>query len=194
MWSELRFATRSLVRWRGGLVVAVLTLAVGVGTATGLHAVVKVLLAELPGVPELDRVGRVYAASRTLGVARGEVALQEFDSTLSRAKSFAAIGGYAQTEVTLGSGERERAASAGFGSPGFFSAMGVAPVVGRLFTAGDLTSSPPVVLVSDGLWRQLAPDGRLDGLVVLVNGIDRTVVGVMPAEFSYQFVGIGADL
>ena len=103
MCSEFRFAARGLARWRGGLVIAVLTLGVGVGTATSLHALVKVLLAELPGVPALDRVGRVYAASRSLGVDRGEVALQEFDSTLSRASSFTAIGGYAQVDVTQGS-------------------------------------------------------------------------------------------
>jgi putative ABC transport system permease protein len=194
MWSEFCFAARGLARWRGGLGIAVLTLAVGIGTATSLYALAKVLLADLPGVPELDRVGRIYATSRALGVERGPVALHEFDSTLSRATAFAALGGYAQMEVTLGPGGQERAVTAGFGSPAFFSAMGVAPATGRLFTAADLTSSQPLVLLSDALWRQLSADGRLTGTTVSVNGIDRAVVGVMPAEFSYQFVGIDADL
>lgn len=194
MWSEFRFAARGLARWRGGLVIAVLTLGVGVGTATSLHALVKVLLAELPGVPSLDRVGRVYASSRSLGVDRGEVALQEFDSTLSRASSFTAIGGYAQLEVTLGAGEQERAVTAGFASPGFFSAMGVPPASGRLFSAADLSGTQPVVVLSDALSRRLSAEGRVTVATVAVNGVDRTVAGVMPAGFSYQFVGVSADL
>jgi putative ABC transport system permease protein len=194
MWSEFRFAARGLARWRGGLVIAVLTLAVGIGTATSLSSFVKVLLADLPGVPELDRVGRVYAMSRALGVERGPVALQEFDSTLSHATAFAAIGGYAQVAVTLGTGDHERTVTAGFGTPAFFSAMGVSPTSGRLFTAADLTSSQPLVMLSDALWRQLSAEGRLTSASVSVNGIDRGVVGVMPAEFSHQFVGITADL
>ncbi len=174
--------------------IAVLTLAVGAGTATSLYALMTVLLADLPGVQELDRVGRVYAASRSLGVTRGEVALQELDSTLSRATSFAAIGGYAQMKVTLGSGDNEREVTAGYGTPAFFMAMGVAPAAGRVFSAADLSGSQPLVLVSDGLRRQLSGYGRLEGATVKVNGIDRAVVGVMPAEFSYPFVGVTADL
>jgi putative ABC transport system permease protein len=194
MSSELRFATRGLVRWRGGLVMAVLTLAVGVGTATSLYALMTVLLADLPGVPELDRVGRVYAASRSLGVTRGQVALQELDSTLSRATSFAAIGGYAETKVTLGSGDSEREVTAGYGTPAFFTAMAVSPAEGRAFSAADLNNSQPLVLVSAGLRRQLWGDRRLDGAIVKVNGVERAVVGVMPQEFSYPFVGVTADL
>jgi putative ABC transport system permease protein len=174
------------------MVIAILTLAVGVGTATSLYALARVLLAELPGVPELDRVGRVYAASRSFGVERGQVALHEFDTKLARATSFAAIGAYAQTPVTLGPEGKDRPVTAGFGTPAFFAAMGVAPAAGRLFTAADLTSSQPTVLLSDALSRQLSAGG--DVTTVSVNGIERAVVGVMPAAFAYEFVGITADL
>ena len=194
MWSEFRFAARALARWRGGLAVAVLTLAVGIGTTTSLYALVRVMLADFPGVPELDRVGRVYASSQALGVERAPVALNEFDSRLSRATSFAAIGAYAQVDVAIGSGANEHQVTAGYASPAFFRVMGVPPAAGRVFTDADLESSQPVVILSDGLWRRQFPDGRLTGASVSVNGIDRAVVGVMPAEFSYGFVGIGADL
>ena len=68
MFSEFRFAARALTRWRGGALAAVLTLAVGIGATTGLYALVRLAIAEFPGVPQLDRVARVYVSSEALGV------------------------------------------------------------------------------------------------------------------------------
>src|SRR5262245_39596947 len=103
MFSEFRSATRGLRRWRGSAV-AVLTLAIGIGTTTGLAALTRILLADLPGVPELHRLARIYAASPSLGVDRSRVALSEFDGTLSTATSFSAIGGYADEDALVGNG------------------------------------------------------------------------------------------
>jgi putative ABC transport system permease protein len=194
MWSEFRFAARALARWRGGAIVAALTLAIGIGTTTGLYALVRVILADLPGVPELGRVARVYASSQTLGVERSQVALNEFDSTLSKATSFAAIGGYADEDTTLGTGSDVRPVIAGYASPGFFTAMAVAPAEGRVFTAADLRSARPVVILSHALWRRQFPDARIANATITVDGVERAVIGVMPPEFHYGFVGIGADL
>lgn len=194
MLSELRSATRGLVRWRGGLAVAILTLAVGIGTTTSLYALVRVLLADLPGVPELDRVGRVYASSQELGVERGPVALNEFDSTLSKATSFAAVGAYAAAGVTIGTGQDLQPVIGGYASPAFFPAMGVAPAAGRVFTAADVTSSQPVAIVSQALYRRRFPDGHLDRATITVDGVERAVIGVMPPDFRYEFVGMTADL
>jgi putative ABC transport system permease protein len=194
MLSALRSATRGLAGWRGGLAVAILTLAVGIGTATTLYALVRVLLVDLPGVPELDRVGRVYASSATLGVERSEVALNEFDVSLSRAASFGAIGAYAQADVTAGSGDDEPQVRAGYASPGFFGALGVAAAEGRAFTAADLTAAQPVAMVSDAFWRRRLGGRPLAGTVLPVNGVNRAVVGVMPAVFSYNFLGVDADV
>ena len=194
MWSEFRFAARALARWRGGAIVAALTLAIGIGTTTALYALTRVLLADLPGVPELDRLARVYASSRTLGVERSPIALNEFDSILSKATSFAAIGAYADMDATLGAGADVRPVVAGYASPGFFTAMSVPPLSGRVFAPADLQAGRPVVILSQPLWRQQFPDGRLSGATVVVDGVERDVIGVMPADFRFGFVGIGADL
>jgi predicted permease len=173
--------------------VAVLTLAIGIGTTTGLYALVRVMLADLPGVPDLHRVGRIYATSPTLGVERGRIALVEFDSLLSKATAFQAVGAYADEDAVVGRGPDPRPVIAGYASPAFFSAMGVPPAAGRVFTAADL-AGPPVVVVSHALWRRHFPDGRLDGTTLVVDGVERAIVGVMPPEFHYGFVGISADL
>jgi predicted permease len=194
VFSEFRFAARALARWRAGLAVAILTLAVGIGTTTSLYALVRVMLAEFPGVPDLDRVGRVYASSQALGIERSQAALNEFDAGLSHATSFSAIGAYAQADVTIGSGADERQVTAGYASPAFFRVMGVPPTSGRVFSDADLDASQPVVVLSEALWRKQFPDGQLTNASVSIAGIERAVVGVMPAQFSYGFVGIGADL
>src|SRR3954465_5908212 len=138
MWSEFRFAARSLARWRGGFAVAVVTLAIGIGTATALYALTRVLIPDLPGVPRVDRLARVYASNQALEVDRSPVTLTEFDSTVSKATSFAGLGAYADVDATLGMGSTVRPIIAGYASPGFFTAMGVPPLAGRVFAASDL--------------------------------------------------------
>ena len=194
MFAEFRFAARTLVRWRGGLAVAIVTLALGVGTATTLYSLARALAAHLDGVPAPDRVGRIFASSPGLGVARAPVALNEFDATLSRASAFAAIGAYAEADVTLGSGGTDRRAVAGFASPATFTVLGVPPAAGRIFDASDLAAGRRVVLLGERLWRQRFPAGDLAGATLTVNGIERTVVGVMPAAFAYDAIGVTADL
>ena len=193
MFSEVRSAARGLLRWRGGAVVAGLTLAIGIGSTTALYSLVRVMLADLPGVPGLARVGRVYATSPSLGIERGRIALGEFDTALSTATSFRAIGAYADEDAVVGTGPDARPVIAGYASPGFFAAMSVPPAAGRVFTTADL-SGPPVVVVSQALWRRHFPDGTLANARLRVDGVDRAVVGVMPPEFSYGFVGISADV
>ena len=194
MSSEIRSATRGLLRWRGGAVVAALTLAIGIGTTTGLYALVRVLLADLSGVPDVDRLGRVYASSMALGVERSRVALNEFDSTLSSAKSFSAIGAYSAVDAVLGAGLDVRPAIAAYASPAFFTAVGVPPADGRVFTATDVTDSRNPVILSDALWRKTFPAGSVGSATIVVDGVERTVVGVMPPEFDYGFIGISADV
>jgi predicted permease len=194
MFGEFRSAARGLLRWRGGVVVAALTLAIGIGSTTGLYALVRVLVAEMPGVPDLDRVARIYAASPSLGVERSHVTLAEFDGIVSRAASFASIGGYMEGDAMIGTGAGAAPTVAGYASPGFFAAMAVPPAAGRTFTPDDLRPSRPVALLSHGAWKRLFPDGRFANTTVTVDGVERAVIGVMPAEFRYPFVGIGADV
>jgi len=194
MFAEFRFAARTLLRWRSGAIAATLTLALGIGATTALYALVRVILADLPGVPDIGRLARIYASSPSLGVERSPVALNEFDASLSKATSFSAIGAYAAEDATIGTVPDDRVVTAGYASPAFFRAMDVKPVYGRLFTAADIDGSAPVVMVGEAFWRKQFPDGRMANASVRVDGIDRTVVGVMPSEFAYGFVGIGADV
>jgi predicted permease len=194
MFAEFRFAARALSRWRVGALAAMLTLSIGIGTTTVVYALTRVLVADFPGVPDIDRLSRIYAASPALSVERAPVALSDVDSTLSHFTSFAAIGAYQQETVTIGSGVAERNVTGGYATPAFFTAMGVSPVAGRLFTSADLDAGHPVAIVSDGLWRRDFAGGRLNAATIVLDGVERAIVGVMPRTFSYSFVGVSADV
>jgi len=194
MLSEFRFATRSLLRWRGGAVGAALTLALGIGATTALYALVRVILVDLPGVPDIGRLGRVYASSPSIGIERSPVALGEFDASLSKATAFSAIGAYAAEDATIGTVPDDRVVTAGYASPAFFQALGVQPLSGRLFTTADVDAATPVVIVSQPLWHKQFEGGPIADASLRVDGVDRTIVGVMPPEFAYGFVGVVADL
>ena len=176
------------------MAVATVTLALGVGTVTALYSLARVLAADLAGVPDPGRVARIYAASAALGVDRAPVALNEFDSTLARSASFLSIAAYAEADVTIGSGSPDRRAVAGFASPAFFAVMGVPPTAGRAFDASDVGPGRRVVLISEHLWKRDFPSGDLAAASLTVNGIAREVVGVLPARFSFDAIGITADL
>jgi predicted permease len=177
-----------------GALAAILTLAIGIGTTTALYAVTRVALADFPGVPDLDRLSRVYAASPALGVERAPVALNDFASTLSSVTAFAAIGAYQQDTMTIGSGAAERTVTGGYATPAFFAAMAVPPLAGRLFTPADLDGGRAVAIISEGLWRRDFGGGRLDAAAIVVDGAERAIVGVMPREFLYSFVGVTAEV
>lgn len=192
--TEFRFAARSLARWRGGAVVAIVTLSLSIGATTALYAFLRVMVPGLPGVRDIGRLGRVYSSSPSLGIERSMVALSDFNTALSKASSFSAMGPYASQDATVGTVPNDRIMTVGDASPGFFQAMGVRPVEGRLFTAADVNSDAPVAIVSQAFWRAQFPNGQLTNAVVRVDGIDRAIVGVMPAQFAYSFVGITAEV
>ena len=93
MFAEFRFAARALARWRGGALAAVLTLGIGIGATTSLYALARATLTDFSGLRAIERLGRIYSADGA-GRERVPVSLGEYDATLSRARSFAAIGAY----------------------------------------------------------------------------------------------------
>jgi predicted permease len=84
--------------------------------------------------------------------------------------------------------------TAGYASPAFFAAMGVGAVQGRLFGAADADPTQPTVIVSDALWRNQFNGRSLGDATLIVDGIERGVVGIMPRSFHFSLIGVTADL
>lgn len=194
MFPEFRFAARALVRWRPGILGAAATLTLGIGAAVVLYGLVPLALDDLPGVPDTARIGRIYASNDSLKVDRAPVTFGEYEERLSRASAFAAIGAYAENDALLGSAPDPEPIVVGYGTPEFFTAMQVPPAAGRLFRTQDVDAPKPVAMVSDRLRQRLFRDGGTSGTSVVVDGVDRTIVGVMPDEFTYRFLDVSADV
>ena len=188
---QLRRAGRRLGRAPVFAVTAVLTLALGIGATTAVFSLVDgVLLRPLP----YPQAARLVDLSHTLEV-HGLTRVDQSDATYlyyrEASHAFSDVGAWRTVTVNLGRGEgggpqavRVPAARA---SASVFALLGVAPLLGRAFRDGeDLPGAPPVAILSERLWRgRYASDPRVVGRVVDVDGVDREVIGVMPAAFAF---------
>jgi putative ABC transport system permease protein len=181
---DLRYALRTLARSPGFTVVAVLTLALGIGANTSIFSVLYgVLLRPLP-YPEADRLvqfEQTYRGSRySMGVTYSE--FQFLDQHSPVFQSFAATTSVGFNLFAGGEAERVNGLRV---SQRYFRTLGVSPRLGREFlTEEDRPGGASVAILSHGLWeRRFGGDPSVVGSVISLDGVPTTVVGVMPAGF-----------
>lgn len=182
---DLRYAARIFLKSRGFTSIAVLTLALGIGANTTLFSVVNgVLLNPLP-YPHSERLVAVYAS--TPGVDRGPAAYLNFLDWQRQNRTFSSMAIYRNQDYNLTGGDQAERLSGYMISSGFFPTLGVSPILGRLFQAGDdQVGAAPVVILAGGLWaRMFASSPDVLGKSLILNGASYTIVGVIPASFTF---------
>ncbi len=180
MLSDLRYTIRQLAKSPGFTLVAVLTLAVGIGAATAMFSALQALVVDPFSYSHSEQLVHVWSND-------GQPLSQpDFFDVSDRATSFAELGAYSPTPANLG-GDRPQAVRSVSCTPGVLRAFGIAPAYGRLFNADDeKPGAAPVAVISDSLWRQsFAADPALVGRTIRINGSNATVVGIMPPEFEF---------
>jgi putative ABC transport system permease protein len=183
--ADFRHALRVLARRPAFTLVAVLTLAVGIGANTAIFSVVNgVLLRPLP-YPEPDRIVRLWEQSER-GTAL-DVSHPNFVDWRASAQSFEALALYSGGTETVQGGREAVFADAYAVSHGFFRVFGVEPAIGRTFTADEAREGGvPAAVVSHRFWSAtLGAERDLSRLRVIVGGLPLRIVGVMPAGFEY---------
>ncbi len=194
MWRELRQALRYLRSWRFGAAAAVLTLAVGIGTASSMYALVRIALAStMPDVEDLPSLARIYASSRSLGIERSQLTLKDAD-LLASSSSFESVGAYSSDESEMTAGGRPVTIGLGEVSEGFFPTMRARAAAGRLPSPEEMRQGAPVAVVSDAIWRKHFAGRSLETVVVTIDGTPRTIIGVLPPAFGIPFIGISAEV
>ena len=189
--SELRLAARRLRRVPTFTVATVLVLTLGVAATTAVFSVVNgVLLRPLPySAPD-----RLVALTNTLEVSGAEITDQSDASVMlyqERARAFDGIGAWRDRDVNLGASDADPAPaerlSAAWVTANLFGVLGVRPSLGRTFQAGeDRVTAAPVAILSDRLWRRrFHGDRAAVGKRIVVDGVSREIVGVMPASFIF---------
>ena len=187
MLEDLRFAFRQLVKNPSFTIIAIFALALGIGANTAIFSVVNaVLLRPLP-YPDSNKL--IVVRERSSKFDRGSVGYMNWLDWHAGQRSFTdlALARRESCNFSIGSGvdapERIRGIR---GSAGLLSMLGLKPRIGRdLTTAEDLDGAPAVALISENLWRKNfggSPD--VLGQRILVNGLEREIVGVFPKELQ----------
>ena len=193
---DVRFAVRSFRRNPAFTVVAVSTLAVGIGGATGVFSIVNAtLLRPLAGVAAPNRL---VSFERTLnGATYDNFSLPDFLDYEQRARAFSGLTASIGTPASLSSADgRTERLRADLVSGGYFGVLGAAPAAGRLLVPGDdRPGAPRVVVISYRLWQRLF-GGRLAALGTSLRLDEQpfTVVGVASRPFTGSRVGGQTDL
>ena len=179
---DLRYALRMLAKSPGFTLVAVLTLALGIGANTAIFSVVNaVLLRPLP-YPQSERL--VFLSESSEQIPDMSISMANFRDWEKQNSVFESMVAYRNEDVVLtGKGEPERLRLRQI-SAGFFPTLRVNPILGRILTPDDdKVGAQPVVLLSEGFWdRKFGRDANVIGLQLRLDGESYTVIGVLPAR------------
>ena len=183
--ADLRYAVRLLLQSPGFTLIAVLTLALGIGATSALFSVVNgVLLNPLP-YPHSERLIVIYA--RIAGLDSAPVEYPNFLDWQRDSRSFASMAAYRNEDYNyVGNSEGERL-SGYMISASFFDTLGVAPVLGRTFRVDDdQIGAAPVAMLGGGFWkRRFGSSPDIIGRPITLNGTAYTIVGVVPDTFTF---------
>jgi putative ABC transport system permease protein len=186
--SDIRFGLRTLWKNRGVTTLAVLCLGLGVGlTATMFSVVDGVLIQSLP-YQNADRLVALYSTNLKAGVDDGGLSYEDVRDVREGARSFEAVGALQYRNMTIAdSGHEPERYSGAAVSWQLFGMLGVHPVAGRAFAAGDdVPGAEPVVMLSHTVWRlRYNSDPGIVNRSVLINARPHTVIGVMPPNFEF---------
>ena len=187
LFQDLRYGARILLKQPGFTLVAVLTLAIGIGANTAIFSLVNsILLRPLP-FREPDRIVRLIQASPKLGLTTWGVSQADFAAYREQNRSFESIALYTNSAINLtGAGEPERLPTSNV-TADFFKVFGVNPVLGRTFAEGeDAAGKNTVCVISHAFWqRRFGGDPNIVGRMLNLSNNPTQIVGVMPAEFKY---------
>jgi putative ABC transport system permease protein len=184
--ADVRYAARMLRANPGFTAVALTALALGIGANTAIFTVVNSVLLEPLPYPQPDRImqlGRTFGGD---GAGWSNSIPKYMAWRQNRAFESMTLFGLDGPGVSFGSGDHPPQVKTLHASDGYFQVFGVAPILGRTYTAAeDVPNGPPVAVISYGLWQsQLAGNSNAIGSNIKLNGQLYTVIGVLPKWFQ----------
>ena len=179
-----------LVKYPTLSLVAILTLGVGIGLSTTVFCVVNGGLFKGLPFPNADRIVSLVSTNVAQGQPQMPIPVHDLAVHLSRQTTFEALGAFdaAPFNLSMEEGRPERFAGARL-TVDAFRALGVQAALGRGFQEGDdKAGAPAIVLLGHDLWRdRYGSDPSIIGRTIRTNGVQRSVIGVMPPKFAFPF-------
>jgi predicted permease len=186
-FQDIRFGLRGLIKNKNFTIVAVLTMALGIGANTIIFSIVNtVLLRSLP-YPTPDRLVRIEGDNPQKGINTSNVSVPDFVEWQKESQVFEYMSLFVSGNALLtGEAETERVGAAAV-SENMFALLGVSPEMGRVFTKEEmLEEDSTVAIISHGLWkRRFGSEQLILGKKINVNSRAVDVIGVMPAGFDF---------
>jgi predicted permease len=182
---DLRYGLRMLAKSPGFAAIAILTLALGIGANTALFSVVNGVLLNPLAYPQSGQLVAIYG--KTTGFANAPINYLNFQDWQRETQTFSSLAIYRNQDYNfIGTGEAERLTGYMI-SADFLSTLGAMPVLGRTFrTDDDQVGAAPVVILGGGFWkRKFGASLEIIGKPMLLNGTSYTIVGVIPAGFTF---------
>ena len=182
LWQDLRFGSRQLIRNAGFTVVAVITLALGVALSTTIFSVLSEILLRKPPVKDPDSLCAITSKNLIKGYDLENVSAPDFESLRELNSVFESVAAETRSSVSLTANGEAQVVAGGEVTPGYFSVIGILPVLGRGFLPDEgQPGKDQVVILSNSLWRdRFASDPNAIGEYLEVNGERYTIIGVMP--------------
>jgi putative ABC transport system permease protein len=183
---DIKFACRHLLKTPGFTIVAVLTLALGIGATSAIFSAVQaVVLRPLP-FPNPDRILAIYESGRV--TTRGDLSAGNFVDGVESVSAFSTVSAlqYSSFNLSGSDADAERTIGARV-TAGFFDVFPMTPLLGRVFTKDeDQPGKERVVVLSHALWqRRFGGSADLVGRQITLNEQAYDVIGIMPAAFNY---------
>jgi len=182
---DLRYAFRQFGANRGFTLLAIVTLALGIGVNTAMFTVTdSVLLRPLP-YRDAERLIDISGSKEGPG---SDTSWLNYCDIRDKCKQLEEVAGYAEDVGVVETEQATRSVFAPRVTPNLFSMLGVQAALGRVLTEADArTGAPPVVVLSSGLWKEMfAASPHVLGKQIRLGGMPRTIVGVMPDGFRFM--------
>ena len=192
---DLRFAFRQLLKRRDASLVAIFTLALGIGANTSVFTLINSTLLRPAPAAEPSRLVWISRIRGREG-RPGNGSYPHYRAIRDQAKALSGVLAYSGVTLSVGGTASERIYG-NITSGNYFEVLGVKPALGRTYSGTDDTApgASPVVVLSDALWRRrFGADPRIVGSAITVNGRSFSVVGVTPPGFGGIELGEGAEM
>jgi putative ABC transport system permease protein len=184
---DLKFSIRSLLQRPTLTIIAILTLAVGIGANTAIFSCINALLLKPLPFPDPERIVAVWEKLPSRGVERNEVAVANYLDWRAQSKTFEHLGIYRWWSTNLTGADVPERVQGFQVTPNFLDIVGVRPIMGRGFSPEeDQPGKEGVAILTYSLWqRRFGSDPNIINKTIVTNGFTRTIIGVMPPDFNY---------
>ncbi|HEY6216540.1 MAG TPA: ABC transporter permease [Pyrinomonadaceae bacterium] len=184
---DLRYGVRSFLKRPGFLVIAISTLALGIGATTAMFTVVNSVLLRPLHFPEPERIVLFQGVNPRQGITDSNMSIPDITDWQQQSQSFEQIAGFASGGVILSTGDEVERVRTTAVSAEFFPLFKTNPISGRVLQPDDMQEGrDAVIVISHALWqRRFGGAADVIDRKITLNGQPATIVGIMPAGFTY---------